>query len=162
MTAEAVGVAEAAATVRAVVGARAMAATWLIAVGAVAVMVATWTVAAVMEATWLTAVAVMEATMEATPRWTNAAAGTFPGGAYLRRHDHDGKFARDHDDRHFSNRDRDHDHGNRHRVFRNGVWVWVYGPDYYAGGDCEWMLHRAQVTGSPYWWRRYNLCVDYY
>ena len=34
------------------------------------------------------------------------------------------------DKRHAYN-DRDHDHDkfhNRHRVFRNGVWVWVYGP----------------------------------
>ena len=53
--------------------------------------------------------------------------------------------------------DRDH-HGNRHRVFRNGAWVWVYGPDYYASDDCSWLRHRAIVTGSPYWWDRYNAC----
>jgi hypothetical protein len=60
-------------------------------------------------------------------------------------------------DKHFSSRDHDH-HGNRHRVFRNGVWVWVYG-DYYAGNDCYWLLRRAQITGSPYWWHRYEECV---
>src|SRR6476619_2410869 len=79
------------------------------------------------------------------------------------------------------NRDRDRDHGNRnrrfaerhdnnhdhdrfrHRVFRNGVWVWVYGPDYYAyGGDCWWLRRQALATGSPYWWSRYNACVGYY
>jgi len=78
-------------------------------------------------------------------------------------------------------RDRDRDHGNRnrrfaerhdnnndhdrfrHRVFRNGVWVWVYGPDYYAyGGDCWWLRRQALATGSPYWWSRYNACVGYY
>jgi hypothetical protein len=63
--------------------------------------------------------------------------------------------------------DRDHDHDkfnhfNRHRVFRNGVWVWLYGPDYYAGDDCSWLLRRAQTTGSGYWWSRYNACVGYY
>jgi hypothetical protein len=41
-------------------------------------------------------------------------------------------------------RDRGHDHGkgdrHRHRVFRNGVWVWVYGPEYYAyGNDYFWL-----------------------
>ena len=63
----------------------------------------------------------------------------------------------------FAERDRDfdHHHGNAHRVFRNGVWVWAYGPDYYAG-DCDWLLRRARVTGSPYWWSRYNTCVGYY
>jgi hypothetical protein len=84
------------------------------------------------------------------------------GDAYSRRHFNNGKFARDHDDRHFSNRDRDNDHFNRHRVFRNGVWVWVTGPDYYAGDNCAWLLDRAEVTDSPYWWRRYNLCIGYY
>ncbi|HET9935738.1 MAG TPA: hypothetical protein VFQ29_04675 [Methyloceanibacter sp.] len=68
----------------------------------------------------------------------------------------------DNDKRHMANRDRDHDgkHGNRHRVFRNGAWVWIYGPDTYAyGDDCWWLLRRAQATGSPYWWDRYNACV---
>ena len=66
------------------------------------------------------------------------------------------------DKRHMANRDRDHDgkNGNRHRVFRNGAWVWIYGPDTYAyGDDCWWLLRRAQATGSPYWWDRYNACV---
>ena len=68
--------------------------------------------------------------------------------------------------------ERDHDHNNhgdrhRHRVFRNGVWVWVYGPDYYYddyayGGDCYWLRQQAYATGSPYWWSRYNACIGYY
>lgn len=49
------------------------------------------------------------------------------------------------------------DHFHRHRVFSNGVWVWVNGPDYAYGG-CGWLLRRAEITGSPYWWHRYNLC----
>jgi hypothetical protein len=45
-------------------------------------------------------------------------------------------------------------------VFRNGAWVWIYGPDTYAYGDnCWWLLRRAQATGNPYWWDRYNACV---
>ena len=59
-------------------------------------------------------------------------------------------------------RDFDHNHGHGHRVFRNGTWVWVYGSDYYAGDDCYWLLRRARVTGSPYWWSQYNACVGYY
>ena len=59
----------------------------------------------------------------------------------------------------FAERGHDNDHhGHGHRVFRNGVWVWVGGPDYYAG-DCGWLLRRARATGSPYWWSRYNDCV---
>jgi hypothetical protein len=49
----------------------------------------------------------------------------------------------------------------RHRVFRNGVWVWVYGPSY-AYNDCWWLRRQALITGSPYWWSRYNYCVGYY
>ena len=75
-----------------------------------------------------------------------------------------GKNWRDHD-KHVAMRDHDHDkfnHFNRHRVFRNGVWFWAYGPDYYAGDDCLWLVRRAQTTGSNYWWSRYNACVAYY
>jgi hypothetical protein len=66
------------------------------------------------------------------------------------------------DKRHAANRDRDHDGKDfkRHRVFRNGAWVWIYGPDTYAyGDDCYWLLQRARATGSPYWWDRYNACI---
>ena len=46
---------------------------------------------------------------------------------------------------------------------RNGVWVWRYGPDYYAyGNDCWWLRQQAYTTGNPYWWSRYNNCVGYY
>jgi hypothetical protein len=62
----------------------------------------------------------------------------------------------------YANKDRDNKHhGNRHRVFRNGVWVWVYGPDYAYGYDCDWLRRRAAITGSPYWWDRYNACIGY-
>ena len=76
-----------------------------------------------------------------------------------------GKNWRDHDKKHVAMRDHDHDkfnHFNRHRVFRNGVWFWAYGLDYYAGDNCLWLLRRAQATGSNYWWSRYNACVGYY
>jgi len=71
--------------------------------------------------------------------------------------DRNRRFAeRDHD------RNHDFDHRGRHRVFRNGVWVWVYGPDYYSYNDCWWLRERALATGNPYWWSRYNYCVGYY
>ena len=39
----------------------------------------------------------------------------------------------------------------------------TYGPDYYSyGDDCWWLLRQARITGSPYWWSRYNACVGYY
>ena len=75
---------------------------------------------------------------------------------------------RDHGDRNrrFAERhDNNHDHdrfNNRHRVFRNGVWVWVYGPAYYSYNDCWWLRQQAYATGNPYWWSRYNNCVGYY
>jgi hypothetical protein len=68
--------------------------------------------------------------------------------------------------KHYASKDRDHDnHGkfnNRHRVFRNGAWIWVYGTGYTAyGNDCYWLRRQASITGSPYWWSRYNQCVGY-
>ena len=73
---------------------------------------------------------------------------------------------KDGDKRHAYN-DRGHDHDkfhNRHRVFRNGVWVSVYGTGYTAyGDDCYWLRRQAIITGSPYWWDRYNACrYNYY
>ena len=79
---------------------------------------------------------------------------------------------KDHGDKHYGNKhyvmkdhDHDHDHGNihnRHRVFRNGVWVWVYGPGYTTySDDCYWLRRQAIITGSPYWWDRYYACVGY-
>ncbi len=79
---------------------------------------------------------------------------------FVERHDRGDRF----EHRRFAERGHDFDRfNNRHRVFRNGVWVWVYGPDYYAyGNDCWWLRQQAYATGSPYWWSRYNYCVGYY
>ena len=72
------------------------------------------------------------------------------------------------DHRRYAERGRDNNHNNyRHRVWRNGAWVSIYGPDYYYdnyayGGDCYWLRQQAYATGSPYWWSRYNACVGYY
>ena len=35
-----------------------------------------------------------------------------------------------------------------------------YYDDYYGGGDCEYLHERAVETGSRYWWRRYEECVN--
>ena len=79
-------------------------------------------------------------------------------GRFVERHDRGERFehrrfARGHDF------DRFH---HRHRVFVNGVWVWDWWPDYYASNDCWWLRRQALITGSPYWWSRYNSCVGYY
>jgi hypothetical protein len=68
--------------------------------------------------------------------------------------------------KHHASKDRDHNKhanfNNRHRVFRNGAWIWVYGPAYTAyGNDCYWLRRQAIATGSPYWWSRYNQCIGY-
>jgi hypothetical protein len=65
--------------------------------------------------------------------------------------------------RRFAERGHDFDRfHHRHRVFVNGVWVWDWWPDYYAYNDCWWLRRQALITGSPYWWSRYNACVGYY
>ena len=52
-------------------------------------------------------------------------------------------------------------HGHIHH--RRGFGVIV--GDYYDGGygyygGCEWLRVRAEETGSGYWWRRHEDCVD--
>jgi hypothetical protein len=86
-----------------------------------------------------------------------------PGGRYAEHH------GNRYDHRHYAENGHDHNHYYRHRVYRNGAWVWVYGPgyyygpDYYAyGGECYWLRQQAYATGSPYWWSRYNACLGYY
>ncbi len=51
-------------------------------------------------------------------------------------------------------RDRDH----RWRDGRR----WHRGPvirfSWRGGGNCAWLRHKANQTGSSYWWRRYRQC----
>lgn len=58
------------------------------------------------------------------------------------------------------NWDRRHRHNNRVFV---GVPLW-YGGGYYAYngyGECGWLRRQAIITGSPYWWQRYQECLYY-
>jgi hypothetical protein len=52
-----------------------------------------------------------------------------------------------------------HFRGGHHHRFHRGVFigvpVYTYGSAY---GSCRWLRHRAEVTGSSYWWRRYHRC----
>jgi hypothetical protein len=52
-----------------------------------------------------------------------------------------------------------HFRGGHHHRFHRGVFIGVpiytYGTAY---GSCRWLRHRAEVTGSSYWWRRYHRC----
>jgi hypothetical protein len=75
-------------------------------------------------------------------------------GRFVERHDRGERF----EHRRFAERGHDFDRffHHRHRVFVNGIWVWAY------GDDCWWLRRQALITGSPYWWSRYNLCVGYY
>lgn len=58
-------------------------------------------------------------------------------------------------------------HWGGHRHHRHRGWGGVYfaAPLYYGAydygyGDCRWLKRKAWRTGSSYWWRRYNRCVD--
>ena len=57
----------------------------------------------------------------------------------------------------------EHDHFH-HRFVRNRFFFagggWPYYYDY--GYDCGWLRRQAVITGSSYWWRRYELCTGYY
>ncbi len=53
---------------------------------------------------------------------------------------------------------------NRHIHHRHGYGV-IVGSGYYDGdydyyGGCEWLHERAVETGSRYWWRRYENCLE--
>ena len=47
---------------------------------------------------------------------------------------------------------RHYHHRRWHRGPRFGFYI---GPSYRG---CSWLRHRAVVTGSSYWWRRYRAC----
>ena len=48
-----------------------------------------------------------------------------------------------------------HHHGKNIRRFY-GPGIFVYGGGYYG---CDWLWRQAQLTGSAYWWRRYQECL---
>lgn len=52
-------------------------------------------------------------------------------------------------------------HGHRHHRrgwHRHSGFRFYLGPRRYYGSGCGWLRHRAAVTGSSYWWRRYRHC----
>ena len=54
----------------------------------------------------------------------------------------------------------------RHHHFRNRFFIgapFFYGGYYaYNGyGNCAWLRRQAIITGSPYWWERYQACLYY-
>jgi hypothetical protein len=49
-----------------------------------------------------------------------------------------------------------------HRYSRFYGYPFWYGGGYYAYsgyGDCAWLRRQAIITGSPYWWSRYQDCL---
>jgi hypothetical protein len=69
---------------------------------------------------------------------------------------HEGGFHRFDNFHHF-----DHFHHrfvNNRFIFVGGGW-WPY---YGYGSDCWWLRREALITGSPYWWHRYQVCIGYY
>ena len=47
----------------------------------------------------------------------------------------------------------------RYGRYRNYGW---YGGAYaYGYGGCAWLRQQALITGSAYWWQRYNSCIYY-
>ena len=69
-------------------------------------------------------------------------------------HGHGGHHARSHGGHHFH-----HGHHFRRHVHHRrfiGVGVYAY------GDGCYWLRRNALETGSRYWWRRYEACIDGY
>jgi hypothetical protein len=52
-------------------------------------------------------------------------------------------------------------HFHNRRFFVSNVFFFG-GYPYYGYGDCYWLKRKAIITGSPYWWARYENCVGYY
>ena len=68
-----------------------------------------------------------------------------------------------HDFQHRFNHDHFHHFHNRN-FFVGGVFFggYPYYYDNYSYGGCYWLRRQAIITGSPYWWSRYEDCVGYY
>jgi hypothetical protein len=86
------------------------------------------------------------------------ARGDFNGGSnwHGRNFAHNGNFARNNWNGNWD----------RHHHFRNRFFVgapFFYGGYYaYSGyGNCAWLRRQAIITGSPYWWERYQACLYY-
>ena len=65
-----------------------------------------------------------------------------------------------HEFHHGFNHDNFHHFHNR-RVFVSSAFFFG-GYPYYGYGNCYWLKRRAIITGSRYWWSRYEDCVGYY
>src|SRR5581483_7161748 len=56
-------------------------------------------------------------------------------------------------------------HHHHHRHFRRGIIIGAplafYGGYGYYGysSPCGWLYRKAVITGSPYWWSRYEACL---
>jgi hypothetical protein len=77
-----------------------------------------------------------------------------PGGHYNGHFDND----------HVGRADYGHGHRGYYRNYYPGLFAFGYDGDYgdydYSyGGDCSWLLHQANITGSRYWRRRYQACL---
>jgi hypothetical protein len=51
-----------------------------------------------------------------------------------------------------------HRHGKNFRRFY-GPDIFVYGGTGSGYNDCGWLRRQAVITGSPYWWQRYQDCL---
>jgi hypothetical protein len=103
-------------------------------------------------ATWVIWAAVATATWVAWPEATSMAAQIGTGETLP----HNGNFARNNWN---GNWDRHHHFYNR---------FFVGAPFFYGGyyayngyGNCAWLRRQAIITGSPYWWERYQACLYY-
>jgi hypothetical protein len=65
-----------------------------------------------------------------------------------------------HEFHHGFNHDNFHHFHNR-RFFVSNAFLFG-GYPYYGYGGCYWLKRKAIITGSPYWWSRYEGCVGYY
>ena len=54
----------------------------------------------------------------------------------------------------------------RHRKHRHAKHGLFYDHGYYYGHNpyraCRWLKRKARYTGSHYWWKRYQRCMDRY
>ena len=54
----------------------------------------------------------------------------------------------------------DFKHRHYGRYFRYYPGIFAYGAYSYYD-ECDWLWRKARITGSPYWWRRYEECRYY-
>ena len=75
---------------------------------------------------------------------------------------HGRSFAMDNDHGNWKGHNHHHFDQHHHRFINNNLFVYGGNYGYYGYNDCYWLRRQAIITGSPYWWSRYEAYASEY